>query len=65
MQSNNCSIHMELGFQVRGGWSIRKKKLQKGIHIVLTNYKYIKSLFLNTLRCNHFPTKRKKKYNFF
>ena len=40
---------MGLGFQVRGSWSVRrrKKKLQIGIHIVLTNYKY--QLFLNTL----------------
>ena len=29
--------------------------------MVLTNYKYIKLLFLNALRCNHLPTKAKKK----
>ena len=50
------------GFQARGSQSIRKKKLlQIGIHIVLTNYKYIKSLFLNILRCNNPPPKTKKK----
>ena len=32
------------------------------IHIVLTNYKYTKSLFLNTSINNHLPTKTKK-YN--
>ena len=45
----------DLGFQARGGWNISKKKkkkknLQIGIHIVLTNYKYTKLLFINTLR---------------
>ena len=39
----------------------KKKKLQIDIHIVLKNYKYIKSLFLNTLRSNHLPTKIKTK----
>ena len=36
----------------RGSRSLRKKKkkLQISIHIVLTNYKYTKSLFLNTLK---------------
>ena len=29
--------------------------------MVLKNYKYTKSLFLNILRCNHLPTKTKKK----
>ena len=37
--------------------------------MVLTNYKYIKLLFLNTLRCNHLSiktkTKIKKKKKFF
>ena len=28
--------------------------------MVLKNYKYTKSLFLNILRCNHLPTKTKK-----
>ena len=40
---------------------VLKKKIQIGIHIVSKNYKYTKSLFLNTLRCNHLPTKTKKK----
>ena len=39
----------------------KKKKLQIGIHIVLKNYKYTKSLFLNTLRCKDLPTKTKTK----
>ena len=45
------------------GRSIRKKKLQIRIYIYieLKNYKYSKSLFLNTLRCNHLPTKTKTK----
>ena len=30
-----------------------KKKKKKSVHIVLTNYKYIKLLFLNILRYNH------------
>ena len=34
---------------------------QIDIHIVLKNYKYTKSLLLNTLRYNHLPTKTKKK----
>ena len=34
-----------------------KKKIQIDIYIVLKNYKYSKLLFLNTLRCNHLPTK--------
>ena len=39
----------------------KKKKLQIGIYIILKNYKYTKSLFLNTLRCNNLPTKTKTK----
>ena len=52
------------GFQVRGAQSIstekKKKILQIGIHIILVNYNYKKSLFLNKLRCNHLPKKKKK-----
>ena len=33
--------------------------------MILTNYKYIKLLFLNALRCNHLPTKAKKKKKLF
>ena len=43
------------------GQSIRRKKIPINIHIVLKNYKYTKSLFLNTLKCNHLPTKTKDK----
>ena len=43
------------------GQSIRRKKIPINIHIVLKNYKYTKSLFLNTLKCNHLPTKTKTK----
>ena len=39
------------------------KKIQISIHIVLKNYKYTKSLFLNTLRCNHLSKKTKQKQN--
>ena len=39
------------------GPEYKEKKLQIGIYIVLKNYKYSKSLFLNTLRCNHLPIK--------
>ena len=42
-----------------------KKKCQIGIFIVLKNYKYTKSLFLNTLKCNYVPTKTKRKIIFF
>ena len=31
------------------------------IYIELKNYKYSKSLFQNTLRCNHLPTKTETK----
>ena len=51
-----------LGFQIRGP-KYKKKKIQIGIHIVLTNYQprsIPKSLFLNTLRYNHLSTKTKK-----
>ena len=33
--------------------------------MVLKNYKYLKLLFLNTLRYNHLPTKTKTKKNKF
>ena len=48
-------------FKLEGGQVLRKKKkkLQIGIHIVLTNYKYTKLLFLNTLRYNHLLTNKK------
>ena len=49
-----------LGFEASKGQSIKKKKIQIDIHIVLKNYKYLKSLFLNTLRCNHLPTNTNK-----
>ena len=39
----------------------KKKKLQIGIHRVLKNYKYLKLLFLNTLKYNHLPIKTKTK----
>ena len=39
----------------------KKKKLQIVIHIALKNYKYTKSLFLNTLWCNHLLIKKKIK----
>ena len=42
------------------GSEYKKKKNQIDIHIVLTNYKYIKSLFLNTLKSNHLPIKKTK-----
>ena len=35
----------------------RKKKIQIGINIILKNYKYLKLLFLNTLKCNYLPIK--------
>ena len=35
----------------------KKKKIKIGIHIVVKNYKYSKLSFLNTLRCDHLPTK--------
>ena len=38
-----------------------KKTLQIDIHIASKNYKYTKSLFLNTLRCNYIPIKTKTK----
>ena len=40
-----------------------EKKLQIGLYIVLKNYKDIELLFLNILRCNHFPIKTKRKIN--
>ena len=44
------------------GRSIKKKKTSnRHIYIELKNYKYSKSLFLNTLRCNHLPTKTETK----
>ena len=46
------------------GRSIKKKNTSNMhiyIYIELKNYKYSKSLFLNTLRCNHLPTKTKTK----
>ena len=42
------------------GPEYKEKKLQIGIYIVLKNYKYSKSLFLNTLRSNHLPAKTNK-----
>ena len=47
--------------QQRLEYKEKKKKLQISIHILLKNYKYTKSLFLNTLRCNHLLTKTKNK----
>ena len=47
-------------FKLEGAEVLKKKKLQIGTHIVLTNYKYTKFLFLSSLRCNHLPTKKKK-----
>ena len=44
------------------GEEVKKEKNNNlRIHIVLINYKYIRSLFLDALRCNHLPTKTKKK----
>ena len=48
----------DLGFQVRGVQGKKKSKIS--IHIVYTNYKYTKLLFLNTLKCNHLPTQKQK-----
>ena len=42
------------------GAEYKEKEIQIDIHIVLKNYKYLKSLFLNTLRCNHLPTNTNK-----
>ena len=42
------------------GAEYKEKKIQIDIHIVLKNYKYLKSLFLNTLRCNNLPTNTNK-----
>ena len=39
----------------------KKKKLQIDIHIILSNYKYTKSLFLNILRCKNLPKKKNTK----
>ena len=54
---------MDLGVSTSGGQSIKekkeKKKLKIGIHIVLKNYKYLKLLFLNTLKCNNLLDKNK------
>ena len=59
---NGLNSRTDLGFQDKKGWSIKEKQLlQIGIHIVLTNYKYIKSLFINKLSCNHLLTKIKIK----
>ena len=58
-----------LEFQASGSWSIKmikkKKKLQIGIYAVLKNYKYTKSIFLNTLRDNHLSIKTKTKTKYF
>ena len=44
------------------GRSIKKKKKTPNRHpYSIKNYKYTKSLFLNTLRCNHQSTKTKTK----
>ena len=48
-----------------GGRSIRRKKNQNSYpystnKLYINQDQYIKSLFLNTLRCNHLPTKTKK-----
>ena len=48
------------------GRSIKKKNTSNThiyiyIYIELKNYKYSKSLFLNTLRCNRLPTKTETK----
>ena len=59
-----CVIGMDPRFQTRGleyKQKKKKKKLQISIYIVLTNYKYTKSLFLNRLKCNHLLEKKKKK----
>ena len=42
-----------------------KKKLQIGFHIILKNYKYSKSLFLNILRCFTYKDKQKQNNVFF
>ena len=52
-------LGMDPGFQYKE----KKKKIQISIHIILKNYKYSKSLFLNILRFNHLPTKTKQKQN--
>ena len=44
---------------------ISSYKEKKKINIVLTNDKYEKLLFLNTLKCNHLPIKTTKKKKFF
>ena len=50
-------------FMIKAVEYIHQATVEKKNHIVLTNYKYTKSLFLNTLRCNHLPTKIKKTQN--
>ena len=57
-----CVIGMDPRFQTRGlEYKQKKKKLQISIYILLKNYKYTKSLFLNRLKCNHLLEKKKKK----
>ena len=67
----SCKNYVNSQFLIHRGWAQdfklavarvqRKKKLQINIHIVLKNYKNTKSLFLNTLRCNHLLAKAKTK----
>ena len=55
-------IRMDPRFQARRPeYKQKKKKLQIDVYLVLTNYKYTKSLFLNRLKCNHLLEKKKKK----
>ena len=39
----------------------KKKPPNKHLYSIKKNYKYTKLLFLNTLKCNHLPTKTKTK----
>ena len=71
LQYVSNSFFLDLGFQVRG-WSIRKKKPNRHPYSInklstkKNTKKKKKSLFLNTLRCNHLPKMTpKKKYCFF
>ena len=51
-------------FKLEGARVLAKKKkkiLQIDIHIILSNYKYTKSLFLNILRCKNLPKKKNTK----
>ena len=58
----HCHLGMNQDFKLVGAEFKKKKKKNPNRHyIVLKIYKYLKSLFINILRCNHLPTKIKTK----